>query len=222
MDSLINETLFLIASSSALLLPVAHADFITNSATQAVVDQATTQNTSLTDLALSIANKKGIKPSTLENLINSESSWNPNAKGDHGCSYGLAQINICAHPEIDKEDALDPIFAMTFAAKAIANDTDSMFSSCNCYSFVQANYIKNLPHMADIQPNATPKPGNVAIFYYTDKETGGTVKHIAYIKSVSNGQITISEANKIRCLVDQRTIPTNDPFLAGFWSPYAA
>lgn len=158
-----------------------------------------------------------ISTSTLFNLVDSESTWDPNASGDHGCSWGLTQQNICAHPGITKEQALDPEWALNKAATDIEKGMDYIYSSCNCYSLVSTK-IKNLPHMADIQTNTTvPHKGQVAIFYYREKGTGKIIKHIAYVTNVSGGDITIQEANKIHCLVDTRVIHLSDTNLVGFW-----
>lgn len=50
-------------------------------------------------------------------VINCESSNNPNAVGDHGYSFGLAQIHLPSHPYVSREEALDPEFAVEFMAK---------------------------------------------------------------------------------------------------------
>lgn len=46
-----------------------------------------------------------------------ESGLNNLAVGDHGNSYGIAQIFLKAHPEVTKEQAQDPAFASEFMAK---------------------------------------------------------------------------------------------------------
>lgn len=45
-------------------------------------------------------------------------------------SYGLVQIHLPAHPNISKEEATDPEFAVDFLAKNIAAGHASMWS---CY-----------------------------------------------------------------------------------------
>lgn len=45
-----------------------------------------------------------------------ESSLNPRAIGDHGNSYGIAQIHLPSHKDITKEEALDPEFAIGWTA----------------------------------------------------------------------------------------------------------
>lgn len=183
--------------------------FLANVQTQAIVEQSTADVLHLK--VEEVAARYKISPTTLTNLVQSESSFDPGAKGDKGCSWGLVQINICAHKDVDKADALDPGFALSYAAKAISSGTDDAWSVCNCYAYVQANYIKNLPRMADIQPNTNvPHKGFVAIFYY------GKIKHIAY---VIDDKGTVDEANKVHCLVAKRVIHKDDPYLAGYYDP---
>lgn len=45
---------------------------------------------------------------------NGESTWNPGAVGDNGTSFGIVQIHLPAHPNVTKEQALDPTFALNF------------------------------------------------------------------------------------------------------------
>lgn len=178
------------------------------------------------ELAAQIAYDHGIASSTLFNMVDSESDWDTDVAGDFDkktgtyCSYGLVQINICAHPEVAKSDAIDPTFALTYAAKAIAAGTESDdWTSCNCYSLVWTK-VPNLPRMADLKRNTdVPHTGDVAIFYYHDKETGHLVKHVAYVTSVSASTFTVLEANKTHCLVDTRVVPNSDLYIAGFWDP---
>ncbi len=49
-----------------------------------------------------------------------ESRFDYNAIGDHGTSFGIAQIHLPAHPEITKEQAFDPLFSIYFLAKEVA------------------------------------------------------------------------------------------------------
>lgn len=158
-------------------------------------------------------------------MVQSESGWDPNAAGDFDkkkgiyCSWGLVQINLCAHAEVTQTKATDPTFALEYAARALeAGTAENDWTSCNCYSLVWTK-IGHLPLMSDIQPNAEPLQGSVAIFYYHDRQTGERVKHVAYVTGVARGNVTIQEANKEPCLIDTRVIHVGDPALAGFWSP---
>lgn len=161
-------------------------------------------------MATNVALEAKVDPAVLLNMVQSESKWNPDAVGDHGCSFGLVQINTCANEDVSKEEALDPEFSLTYAAKAISRGDEWLWTSCNCYSYVSIR--KNLPKMVQIVPNTThPHVGDVAIFNYRG------VKHIAYIVGTKNG-ITVVEANKTHCKTGTRTISPSDPYITGFWT----
>lgn len=49
--------------------------------------------------------------------IGCESHWDSQAIGDHGQSYGIVQIYLPAHKDITGAEALDPIFALNWAAE---------------------------------------------------------------------------------------------------------
>lgn len=167
----------------------------------------------ISDLSL----QYGIASPALLNMATSESSLNPDAVGDHGCSLGIVQINLCAHPNITRAEALDPHWALTYAAQAIADDTDYHWTSCNCYSYVLV-HLGSLPLMAKIQPNSTPKVGGVAIFYYRSHE-GTIVKHVALITAQTDTTISIAESNLERCKTDVRVVDKSDAHLDGYWYP---
>lgn len=168
-------------------------------------------------MSVRIALENKISTTTLANLIASESGWRKDAIGDNGCSFGLTQQNICAHPEIKKEEALDPATAIAFAARDIAAGKEAKYTVCNCYSYVSLK-VKGLPRMEAIIPNGSPKIGSVAIFEYKDKRTGMVVKHIAYIEKLSESGFTVSETNFSKCLLDERKIAWTDPRLVGFYN----
>lgn len=77
----------------------------------------------------------GVSSSTLYKVLNCESSLSPSAVGDKGTSYGVAQIHLPAHPEITKQQALDPEFAIGWAAKQFSQGKERMWS---CYSMLFA------------------------------------------------------------------------------------
>lgn len=68
-------------------------------------------------------------------VLNCESTLNPNAVGDNGKSFGIAQIHLPSHPEITKEQALDPAFAIEYLAKEISEGNGGQWS---CWRIVQA------------------------------------------------------------------------------------
>jgi len=49
--------------------------------------------------------------------IQAESQFNQNAVGDHGTSIGVVQIHLPAHPDITKDEALDPFLSIAWMAK---------------------------------------------------------------------------------------------------------
>lgn len=206
--SLIGSTIFLATTTVNFLIPTALAS-------STVVEQPPT----LHQLAETIALEHDIPTEWLLNLIDSESDWDPNAEGDHGCSWGLAQINTCAHKGVTEAQAKDPAYGLDWTADRLKEGNGWWWTSGNCYSYVSTK-IPNLPHMADIVKNTDiPHKGQVAIFYYTDKVTSKPIKHIAYITGTAIDTITIQEANWRAFVIDTRTIPKNDPHLAGYWDP---
>lgn len=66
------------------------------------------------------AEKHGVDPDVMYTVIFCESGLNPNAVGDGGTSFGLAQIHSPAHPDITILQALDPEFSIEFMAKEMA------------------------------------------------------------------------------------------------------
>lgn len=72
----------------------------------------------------------GIPARPLVDTLLCESDFNPDAVGDHGTSFGVAQIHLPAHPEITKEEALDPFFAIDYAASEFASGHASQWT---CY-----------------------------------------------------------------------------------------
>ena len=79
------------------------------------------------------AMKYDIASSTLDAVIKCESGYDPMNEGDynlgpHGIytpglgmtSFGVVQIHLPDHPEITKEQALDPVFSVDYLAEQIA------------------------------------------------------------------------------------------------------
>jgi murein DD-endopeptidase MepM/ murein hydrolase activator NlpD len=82
------------------------------------------------------AKEVGVSPSILSSLLKTESSFNPSAARvtPKESSYGMAQININAHPEVTREQAQDPAFAISFAAKRLKG----MIDKYGLYEGIQA------------------------------------------------------------------------------------
>lgn len=61
-----------------------------------------------------------------------ESSANPNAVGDHGTSFGLAQLHFPRGDGVTKEMALDPVFALNYLHKGMKDNPHQW----SCYKIV--------------------------------------------------------------------------------------
>lgn len=70
------------------------------------------------------AQEARIQPRTALNVMRCESNYDPDAVGDHNHSFGLSQINLPSHPDISKEEALDPKFAIEYLTHGLAKKTD--------------------------------------------------------------------------------------------------
>jgi len=113
-------------------------------------------------LIQSKAEETGVPASLISAVIKQESGFNPDASNVNSkeTSYGLGQINLKAHPEITKEQATDPGFAINF----VANRLKTMIDKYGLYDGVQAyntpgaigsqqliNYADNILGMAGIK-----------------------------------------------------------------------
>lgn len=67
------------------------------------------------------ATKYNVSASVMTNVIFCESSNNPKAIGDHGKSFGLSQIHSPSHPNVTREQAFNPEFAIEFMAKEMSS-----------------------------------------------------------------------------------------------------
>jgi len=64
--------------------------------------------------------KYGIPDGLLYRLIKTESAFNPNAVNPKSGALGLAQIMLRWHPNVTREQALNPNFAIDYAGKYLA------------------------------------------------------------------------------------------------------
>ena len=164
-----------------------------------------------------IALYHSVPTTTLHNLVWSESRGSTTVVSKTG-DYGVVQLNL-EHPPILEQgqlpiteaQALDPEFALDFAARAIKLGKEHAWTACNCYSLVRYKIGSVLPRMASVTPNSLPAVGSVAIFNYRG------VKHIAYVERISVEGYHVLEANKTKCLIARRIVARNDPSLVGFW-----
>lgn len=83
---------------------------------------------SLKDFAATVAKDNGLHVPRFLATIRCESVWNPNAVGDGGKSFGLVQIHLPSHPNVSKEEALNPVFAINFMAEMWKNDRAYLWS----------------------------------------------------------------------------------------------
>lgn len=70
-------------------------------------------------VAQQAASAYGLPLEILDMVISHESSWDPNAVGDQGTSFGLAQIHLPAHPDVSREQADNPTYAIFWTAKEL-------------------------------------------------------------------------------------------------------
>lgn len=76
--------------------------------------------TTAEDIITSYAIHYGIPAGPLVATLRCESNFNSGAVGDHGSSFGVAQIHLPAHTEISKAEALDPLWSINWAAEQFA------------------------------------------------------------------------------------------------------
>lgn len=162
------------------------------------------------ELAIRIAEKNHISTTTFSNLIGSESSWNPDIEDSPEGDRGLLQINSKWHAEVKDTCAYDPLCAMEWSAKRIADGYGYEWTSMNCYAYVKW-LVPNLPLQNKILPNSTPQKGGVAIFQYKD------LPHYAYVTEIKTDGFSIKESNYIAGKITTRFIKWDDPHLKGFW-----
>jgi hypothetical protein len=163
-------------------------------------------------MANRIALEYGVPTTTLFNLVEYESKWNP--KADNGFDRGLVQINRASWPDITDEQAFDPEFSLRFAAEKIKNDEQHLWVVCNCYLLAEVLTDYKLPRMIDIIPNEIyPKVGGLVILRYTNN------KHIVVVTKVTEEGIWIREANFKPCALGSRLLSWQDPHIKGYYSP---
>jgi len=68
------------------------------------------------------AKRYNVPAALLYGIIARESEFKTSAVGDNGNSFGLVQIYLPAHPDITKAQALDPLFAINWAARNLSQN----------------------------------------------------------------------------------------------------
>jgi soluble lytic murein transglycosylase-like protein len=84
----------------------------------------------INELITEKANKYGVSEEVMHAVIKCESTYNKNAIGDQGNSYGLVQIHLPSWKNITKEQALDPEFAISFLAEKLSEGKGNLWT---CY-----------------------------------------------------------------------------------------
>lgn len=82
------------------------------------------------DLVDYYADKYGVSRTTMQKVVNCESSYNYKAVGDGGKSFGLSQIHTPSHPSITYKESTNPNFALDFMASNISKGKGNMWT---CY-----------------------------------------------------------------------------------------
>jgi soluble lytic murein transglycosylase-like protein len=93
------------------------------------------------------ANAYGIPPDIFSNLIDTESSWNPNAVSTKGAE-GIAQLMPGTAPGINR---FDPFASLTYAAKLLR----SYFDKFGSWNLAVAAYNAG-PHAVEEHGNTIP------------------------------------------------------------------
>lgn len=74
--------------------------------------------------------KYNVSEAVINTVVRCESSFNPSAVGDNGTSFGLVQIHQPSHPNITKQQAFDPDFALEFLASELSKGNGRIWT---CY-----------------------------------------------------------------------------------------
>lgn len=83
------------------------------------------------NLIFQASEESGINPSLLAAMLFQESSFDPTRIGDTDPNdVGIAQINLPSHPNVTREQALDPTFAIPWAARYLS-DSMGQFNDIN-------------------------------------------------------------------------------------------
>lgn len=178
-----------------------------------MIPAADTQPLDLQEAATQVAARYHIATTTLFNLIDQESGWNPNITSKDGNDRGLLQISRIYFPAVSDAEAYDPLFSLDFAAKEIAQGNAYLWTSCSCVKSARLLGLKfpfiNSP--ADLSPNATPQVGGAVILKY------GSVWHMAVITKLDTTGMQVIEGNFEPCKITRRTISYQDMHIVGFY-----
>lgn len=210
---LASTTSSLLTQTMTYTAPVVHASTFEDQVRQDTGNFAVSNEEILQLIDASAARYK-IASSTLWNLLWSESRLNPIATSSTG-DFGIAQLNLAAHPEIATSSAFDPGFAIDWTAKQLGLGKESQWTVCSCVTYART-LIPSLPHQdaSAFVPNATFRKGIVAIFHYKNGKA-----HVGITGDFDAEGFWMAESNYLPCKTDKRYVRFDDPALAGFWQP---
>ena len=107
-----------------------------------IAEAAELSTSDLKQMATEIAKEHSLNTDHFLKVISCESNWDTQIQsayitkdGTRENSWGLVQINLSAHPNVTKEQALNPRFALTWMAEQWSLDGASMWS---CWTILQA------------------------------------------------------------------------------------
>lgn len=167
----------------------------------------------LQEQAQTIALEHGVSFDIMDKIITDESKWESNPPGynDDGQSVGLVQIYLPSHPNITREQALDPTWALNWLADELKADRAYNWTICSCTAEVR-RLGAHVPTKDELVSNTTyPRVGGVVIQKY------GELRHLSFVTSVGEDGIHVKETNFKKCERGTRIIPFNDSHTIGYW-----
>ena len=96
---------------------------------------------SLHELIGASSARYGVDPTVVAGVIKCESSFDPLNVGDEGLAHGLAQINSRWHPEIPREVAENPSWAIDYLAKGISEGKGKQWT---CYRMIMRDPLLSI------------------------------------------------------------------------------
>lgn len=159
-----------------------------------------------------IAKEEGFDPQIVRNVIDSETggTWDCSLVGKAG-ELGCLQII----PELHDVDPMNFEEAVRYFIDAYKAGNGWWWTGCSCIQTAKAFGVKVKGNAADLVPNVeTPQKGDLVLFRY---KSG--VSHVAVVKSLSEGVLSVTEGNLEPCQISSRTVPVTDQNIVGYWRP---
>lgn len=168
----------------------------------------------LQEAVRAIAEREGVSWETVNNLVTSESRWNPNAYNEKTKDRGLFQINEDAWPDITDEQAFDPLWSAEWAINHIKEGREYYWVVCSCvkYQLARGHDMKGVKTPQDIERGSMPQVGGLVILEYN-------VWHVAEITKITPQGFFVTEANFEPCLIGERFVSWSDDAIRGFSDP---